>query len=241
MFRRKRLLLVTLIVGAPLLVLAWRFYWLQWTPGKLILSKATTFVTEPLDDTGYPDYYAAINERMSRGVTPDNNAAVLLVQAFGPSIVPDGIDAFEVFLGLKIKPQPTHGSGKILVGTFFSNLATLGNIEQRAVAYSPLVRVGLALAQYQSENGTYPSKLSELSPRYMDTVPLDLFSGRPFRYRKTETGYRLYSVGQNLKDEGGKGPYDDNESDDLLIEVPWKPKPKPTPAEPERVDADDSA
>jgi hypothetical protein len=52
--------------------------------GKITVGKETTFITGPLDKDGYVDYVAARNERLSRGVTPENNANVLLWRAFGP-------------------------------------------------------------------------------------------------------------------------------------------------------------
>jgi hypothetical protein len=36
--------------------------------GHLTISKATTAITSPLDKDGYPDYAAALNERMRQGV-----------------------------------------------------------------------------------------------------------------------------------------------------------------------------
>ncbi len=50
----------------------------------IAVSKETTFITGPLREDGYVDYVAAINERCSRGVTPENNAAVPFWQAAGP-------------------------------------------------------------------------------------------------------------------------------------------------------------
>jgi hypothetical protein len=46
---------------------------------RITISKETTRITEPLRPDGYVDYLAALNAHTSRGVTPDNNAAVLLV------------------------------------------------------------------------------------------------------------------------------------------------------------------
>ena len=51
---------------------------------KLPLGKDTTYVTGPLDKDGYVDYAAALNERLGKGVTPANNANVLLWKALGP-------------------------------------------------------------------------------------------------------------------------------------------------------------
>lgn len=35
-------------------------------------------------------------------------------------------------------------------------------------------------------------------------VPVDPFTGEPFRYVPGQDGFRLYSVGGNLKDDGGE-------------------------------------
>jgi hypothetical protein len=76
------------------------------------LGKETTFVSEPLDAEGYIDYAAALNERSRRGVTPENNATVLLWKAFGPR--PEGgklPEEFvkEYFQWLGTKPPPEKG------------------------------------------------------------------------------------------------------------------------------------
>jgi hypothetical protein len=51
---------------------------------RFTISKETTYVTGPLDKDGYIDYVTALNERLSKGVTPENNANVLFWKAFGP-------------------------------------------------------------------------------------------------------------------------------------------------------------
>jgi hypothetical protein len=56
-------------------------------PGGIIISRETTFITGPLCEDGSVDYLAAINERYSRGVTPENNAVVALLQAVGPGVI----------------------------------------------------------------------------------------------------------------------------------------------------------
>lgn len=49
----------------------------------LQLGPDTTVVTGPLDADGYPDYVAALNERLSAGVTRDENFWVLMWPAIG--------------------------------------------------------------------------------------------------------------------------------------------------------------
>src|SRR5437667_181551 len=51
---------------------------------RFTVGKETTYVTRPVDRDGYIDYVAALNGQLRSGVTPDNNAAVLLWKAMGP-------------------------------------------------------------------------------------------------------------------------------------------------------------
>jgi hypothetical protein len=55
---------------------------------KVPLGKDTTVVTGPLDEEGYVDYEAALNDRLGKGVRPETNANVLLWKALGPN--PEG-------------------------------------------------------------------------------------------------------------------------------------------------------
>ncbi len=84
-----------------------------------------------------------------------------------------------------------------------SSLATKskGNAQLQAT------RTILALRAYQLTHGHLPADLNALVPEFMEAVPIDDFDGQPLRYapdRKT-----VYSVGKNLKDDGG----DDRGSD----------------------------
>jgi hypothetical protein len=76
--------------------------------GKLTISKETTFVTAPLDKQGHVDYVTALNERMRQGVTPENNANVLIWQALGPHPERATMPA-EFFRWLGIPAPPERG------------------------------------------------------------------------------------------------------------------------------------
>ncbi|HTU19512.1 MAG TPA: hypothetical protein VMG10_15735 [Gemmataceae bacterium] len=72
------------------------------------VGKDTTFVTEPLDADGYIDYATALNKRMRKGITPANNANVLIWKALGPH--PEGATmSAEFFKWLEIEPLPERG------------------------------------------------------------------------------------------------------------------------------------
>jgi hypothetical protein len=73
------------------------------------ISKEATYITEPLRPDGYPDYVAALNQRLSRGVTPENNSAVLLWKAMGPPYYNDRHRNSAFFKMLGIPPLSEHG------------------------------------------------------------------------------------------------------------------------------------
>ena len=75
---------------------------------QVTISKETTHILGPLRKDGYVDYVAALNERCSRGVTPENNMVVLFVKATGPGNVEEE-HRDEYFRLLGIPPPPTKG------------------------------------------------------------------------------------------------------------------------------------
>lgn len=61
----------------------------------------------------------------------------------------------------------------------------------------------LALEAYRSRYGEYPADLDELRARLGWEIPYDVFSGKDFVYKPSASGFLLYSIGENLQDNGG--------------------------------------
>src|SRR3712207_869637 len=73
-------------IGAGFLLLGGLFIFQLAGPSpKIIISKQTTYITSPLRPSGLPDYEEFLRQKLRDGVTPENNAAVLLIQAMWPS------------------------------------------------------------------------------------------------------------------------------------------------------------
>ncbi len=74
-----------------------------------------------------------------------------------------------------------------------------------------------ALERYRLANGQFPDTLDALVPQFISSLPHDVITGEPYRYRRTADGqFVLYSVGWNEKDDGGipgKQLFDENEGD----------------------------
>jgi type II secretory pathway pseudopilin PulG len=80
----------------------------------------------------------------------------------------------------------------------------------------------IALQRYRQDKGQYPDSLNDLiAAGFLKELPIDPWSDKPLIYRKTDTGFTLYSVGLNFKDDGGvpakdkeaKITWDDKEGD----------------------------
>lgn len=81
-----------------------------------------------------------------------------------------------------------------------------------------------ALHAWNVERGEYPVSLAELLPDYLQSVPVDPFGcGEPLRYRRTEQGYILYSVGPDGVDDGGRH-FQDRKPGANLVQC-WKARP----------------
>jgi hypothetical protein len=81
---------------------------------------------------------------------------------------------------------------------------------RRAVVFRDLGRVyiglgqwALALRVYHIRHGSYPDSLRQARQALGWHLPKDPFSGKDFVYRREGKGYVLYSVGLDMKDNGG--------------------------------------
>lgn len=68
-------------------------------------------------------------------------------------------------------------------------------------------RVGMACKIYKNMYGDFPEDLSELAPEILEEIPVDPFTGHPLIYKKQDSGIMVYSIGSNLKDDGGNGTW----------------------------------
>lgn len=85
--------------------------------------------------------------------------------------------------------------------------ALLGGVKKHIAKHEAEIevcRIGLALKLYLQQNQTYPETLDKLAPEFLEKIPVDPFSGKAFIYKKAGHGFILYSIGPNMRDDGGK-------------------------------------
>ena len=92
----------------------------------------------------------------------------------------------------------------VLLKNHTPSLLKIIMIELRSIAGLYAARTGLAVERYRLAEGKLPNSLTELVPACLDAVPMDPFDGNELRYKKLETGFVVYSIGEDLSDEGGK-------------------------------------
>ncbi|MBW7988938.1 MAG: hypothetical protein FVQ84_02800 [Planctomycetes bacterium] len=98
------------------------------------------------------------------------------------------------------KASKTH----ILLRMFQPTYSWITRSYLRNVAQLRTARVALAIQRYRLDTGNLPDTLGDLVPIYIDAVPGDPFDGRTLRYDKLETGFVVYSVGEDKRDDGGR-------------------------------------
>lgn len=91
----------------------------------------------------------------------------------------------------------------IMLHAIMPALARVNTIELRTIAQLRTARVALAVERHRLAAGKLPDVLIDLVPTYLDTVPTDPFDGKDLRYEKLGVGFVVYSVDQDLRDDGG--------------------------------------
>ncbi|UCD30280.1 MAG: hypothetical protein JSV03_07375 [Planctomycetota bacterium] len=74
----------------------------------------------------------------------------------------------------------------------------------RAVAQIRSAQVAVMIERYRRARGKIPAALEDLVPAYAESLPLDPFTEKDLLYSLEDTGYVVYSVGDDLKDDGGR-------------------------------------
>src|SRR5262249_25525480 len=82
------------------------------------------------------------------------------------------------------KPETTPGAviGDLMVVELIPATQKVQQAADRIEQVRRNQHLAFALAAYRLDHGRYPPALGELEPKYLDTVPGDVFSGKPLIY-----------------------------------------------------------
>jgi hypothetical protein len=80
-------------------------------------------------------------------------------------------------------------------------IAATSDCRSRAILRT--TAVAIACERFRRANRRWPASLAEIPKTILAAIPLDPFDGQPLRYKRLEVGAVVYSVGRNLRDDGG--------------------------------------
>ena len=85
-----------------------------------------------------------------------------------------------------------------------------------------LCRLVLALQDYRDAHGEYPPDLTSLPPARPALNLTDPFGGKPFVYRREGKGFVVYSLSQDLVDNGGRPDRDEQGRSKETGDIVWR-------------------
>ncbi|HTI69582.1 MAG TPA: hypothetical protein VMF06_06435, partial [Candidatus Limnocylindria bacterium] len=121
--------------------------------------------------------------------------------------------------------------GRPRLYAMFANMlaAAIDKADTKSFRMQALNRMGqtaCALERFRRTSGVYPETLDKLTPKYLASAIMDPASHKPFRYEpQGDEWYRLYSLGANSRDDGGK-PSRDEKGGDWCWPEPVDMKPR---------------
>ena len=77
-------------------------------------------------------------------------------------------------------------------------------LEERIEAPRRATHLIAEVLAYHGKTGAYPASLGDLQAGEFKDIRVDPFSGDDFVYKIQGNGFTLYTVGENLKDDGGR-------------------------------------
>ncbi len=91
-----------------------------------------------------------------------------------------------------------------LIETAGSAMPKVIELESRIRADEQALITTLVILRYNAESDGYPGALPQLvSAGYLNELPIDPFSNKPFVYKRTRDSFTLYSFGADFDDDGG--------------------------------------
>jgi hypothetical protein len=83
----------------------------------------------------------------------------------------------------------------------------------------------IAAELYRRKIGKWPERLEDLVPKYLPYVPNDPFTDTPMRFKVSADGLKVYSLGRDTQDDGGKLSDKTTPGTDVGFEVQLPGKP----------------
>ena len=92
----------------------------------------------------------------------------------------------------------------ILIKQHWSLLSVALPVELQSRDMFELTRIVFAISAFKQKRGKIPDDLSQLQPEFLTKIPIDSFSGKPFNFTKTKSGYTVFGIGPERRAKGDR-------------------------------------
>ncbi|MEZ6044784.1 MAG: hypothetical protein R3C11_04220 [Planctomycetaceae bacterium] len=158
---------------------------------------------------------------------------VVACEEFEERLIPEFDNPVKMTVfGYFSRDYATEVYGDTLMGLLFPAITQADKAWGRSSSRRQLLLIGLELEKYRLQNGSFPESLNPLKDRLPAETFIDYFTDASLVYRPSATGYMIYSIGDNLRDDDGKSfdnppdPKDPfNRTDDMVLKVNLNPEP----------------
>ena len=149
-----------------------------------------------------------------------DKGALMLVQAAPHLYREANMPEMETRPSLTSMALSGNWTGQVLYYMMMPALAGSLAKKSQSDAQVQITRTILALRAYQLAHGNLPPDLNALVAEFLDAVPVDDFDGQPLRYSAEKK--IVYSVGKNLKDDGGDDQASPHDSSQRHLDLAGK-------------------
>lgn len=158
---------------------------------------------EPFSATGSPA--AGGTRGAGFGPVTDLNR-IKVVELFAP-IMEHRNDPVRLVAAAAEMDARTQELGKLYMFATMSvaPLESFARLHARGLAEISCTRLALAAERYRMDTGNLPDTLHALVPRYIESVPIDPFDGKPIKLAATANGITIYSAFTKGPDKNPSG------------------------------------
>ena len=128
----------------------------------------------------------------------------------------------------RLETEVDGGRWGIFAGLLFPAMSRAATQAAQAEAQHRLDNLALAATAYRIRHGRFPTRPDDLVPEFMMVFPQDPFDGEPMRMTFIDESLLFYSIGADMKDDGGAEWNKSDETGDLTFRL-RAPRTQPAP------------
>jgi hypothetical protein len=96
-----------------------------------------------------------------------------------------------------------HQTEHVLLYRVMPSVKQVRNVIERTCARKNGVILALAMHRFHARHQKWPKSASDLSPKYLKEIPIDILTGKPLHFKVVDDQSLVYSVGLDHDDDGG--------------------------------------